>query len=88
MIVDEFRQQIGQAVEEYERGGHAPGRTVEIIACRVHEFSQSNSGQEAGDLALMLKTITDWETGIIDDQAAAERISAIYRTWPAWHGTQ
>jgi hypothetical protein len=86
MIVDEFRQQIGQAVEEYERGGHVPGRTVEIIACKVNEFSQSNSGQQTGDLALMQKTIADWEAKIIDDQDAAERICAIYRTWPEGQG--
>jgi hypothetical protein len=88
MIFDELRQQIGQEVEEYERGGHAPGRTVEIIACMVNEFSRSNSEQQTGYLALMQKTITDWEAKIIDDQGAAERISAIYRTWPAGHGTQ
>jgi hypothetical protein len=37
-------------------------------------------------MALILKAVADWEAKIIDDQAAAERISAIYRTWTAGQG--
>jgi hypothetical protein len=38
MFFDEFKNQIGHEVEEYELGVRAPGRTVEIVACKIHEF--------------------------------------------------
>ena len=86
MFFDDFQQQIGHEVEEYEVGVRAPGRTVEIIACKVHEFSKIHAALHADKLALILKAIADWEAKIIDDQAAAERICAIYRTWTAGQG--
>lgn len=86
MFFGDFQQQIGQEVDEYERGVHAPGRTVEIIACKISEFSKTHAELHAINLSLMLKVIADWEAELIDDQYAAERISAIYRTWPEGQG--
>jgi hypothetical protein len=86
MFFDEFKNQIGHEVEEYELGVRAPGRTVEIVACKIHEFSNIHAELHAEDMALILKAVADWEAKIIDDQAAAERISAIYRTWTAGQG--
>jgi hypothetical protein len=83
MFFDEFKQAISHEVEEYELGVRAPGRTVEIVACKIHEFSEIHAELHAEYLSLMLKAISDWEAKIIDDKAAAERICAIYRTWSA-----
>jgi hypothetical protein len=86
MFFDEFKLAIGRDVEDYELGVRAPGRTVEIVACKVHEFSQIHAALYADELALILKAVADWEAKIIDDKAAAERICAICRTWAAGQG--